>query len=194
MTGFEPPSVLAYAAAVKRSRDSGIKARLVAAYQPVEDIYDPSLWWLDPDLLRDLVSALADLHRDGDPSVVVGIESRGLLLGALVAQHLRVGFVEVRKDEHPKDLGVPLLRRTTPPDYRDRGLTLTMRRKLLHPRDRVLLVDDWIDTGAQATAVTTLVGDAEATWIGCAVVVDALTSGIRQGLAVRSILRVHELP
>jgi adenine phosphoribosyltransferase len=130
----------------------------------------------------------------GEPSVVVGIESRGLLLGALVAQHLRVGFVEVRKDEHPKDLGVPLLRRTTPPDYRDRGLTPTMRRKRLHPRDRVLLVDDWIDTGAQATAVTNLVADAEATWIGCAVVVvDALTSGVRQRLAVRSILRVHEL-
>ncbi len=172
-----------------------LKTRLLAAYQPVDGIFDPSRWWRDPILLRDLAATLAELHADGDVSIVAGVESRGLLLGALVAQHLEVGFVEIRKDEHPEHLGgVELLRRTTPPDYRERGLTLTVRRHLIRPRDRVVLVDDWIETGAQASAVRKLVADAEATWVGAAVIVDALTSALRHQLGVRSLLRVHELP
>jgi adenine phosphoribosyltransferase len=102
-------------------------------------------------------------------------------------------FVEVRKNEHPEAVGEPLLRRTTPPDYRERGLTLTMRRRLVRPRDRVLLVDDWIETGAQATAARSLIEDAEAEWIGVGVIVDALSANIRRDLNVRSLLRVEQL-
>lgn len=172
-----------------------LKKRLLSAYKPVDGIFDPSPWWRDPSLRRDLVAALADLHKPPEPSVVAGIESRGLLVGALVADQLGLGFIEIRKNEHPEDLGgVELLRRTTPPDYRDRGLMLTVRRGLIRPRDRVLLVDDWIETGAQATAVRKLVSDAEAEWVGAAVIVDALTSGERHRLGVRALVRVHELP
>lgn len=42
---------------------------------------------------------------------------------------------------------------TTPPDYHDRHITFGFRRALVQAGDRVLLVDDWADTGATATAV-----------------------------------------
>jgi adenine phosphoribosyltransferase len=175
-------------------RVSDLASRLLDVYRGVDGIYEPSPWWRDPSLLRELVAGLSSLHANARPTVVVGIESRGLLLGPLVAQHLDIGFVEVRKDEHPEDVGEPLLRRTTPPDYRKRGRMLTMRRHLIGPRDDVLVVDDWIETGAQLFAARSLVSDAGAGWIGAAVIVDALSANVRRKLNVLALLRVEQLP
>lgn len=155
---------------------------------------DVTSWWARPDLLAELGPALADLHRDASPSIVVGMASRGTLLGSLVALHLGVGLVEVRKNPHPSTDSDPWHVRTTPPDYRDRHLSLGFRRSLLSSHHRVLVVDDWVDTGAQATAVQQLVGDAGATLVGTAVVVDALEdSALRRRLQVRSLLHVRDL-
>ncbi len=45
----------------------------------------------------------------------------------------------------------------TPPDYLDRSLELALPQQLVGRRDQVLLVDEWIETGAQATAAARLV-------------------------------------
>jgi adenine phosphoribosyltransferase len=55
------------------------------------------------------------------------------------------------------------------------------------------MVDDWIETGAQATAPSRLIDDAGASWAGVATVVDATTAAIRRDLTVRSLLSVREL-
>jgi adenine phosphoribosyltransferase len=144
--------------------------------------------------LRDIGAALAGLHREAAPTVVIGIESSGFVLGPLVAVALDVGFAEIRKDLHPEVAGERLLRRTTTPDYRGKSTTLTLRPNLITPSDRVLLVDDWIETGANATAARDIVSDAEATWVGVVVVVDALPSGTRRQLQVRSLARSSSLP
>lgn len=173
---------------------ANLSTRLLEAYLAPDGYYDPSRWWLDVELMTEIVAALADAHRDSNPTVVVGIESRGQMLGALVAMQLGVGFVEIRKNKHPLGVGEPLLRQTTPPDYKERGLVLTMRRGVVQGRDRVLLVDDWIVTGAQATAARALVGDAEASWVGVSVIVDGAPAAYRQQLGVRSLLRAAQLP
>ena len=154
---------------------------------------DPTAWWLDAHLRADLVDALAGLHRSSSITAVVGVSSRGFILGSLVAATLGVGFVEVRKDQRGDRHGKALLRRTTPPDYAQRDLVLTLRRGLLGARDHVLMVDDWIETGAQATAASRLAQDAGASWFGVAAVVDATTAAVRRALSVRSILSVREL-
>lgn len=153
---------------------------------------DPTGWWLDAGLRGQLADALAVQH-DGPVSHVAGVATRGFILGALVAERLQAGFVEIRKDRRGDAHGKSLLRRSTPPDYADRDLTLTVRRGLLGPRDRVLMIDDWIETGAQATAVARLVEDAGAAWAGITAVVDATTAAVRRDLAVRSLLSVREL-
>lgn len=156
-------------------------------------ISDMSRWWRDGDLLRAIADALAELHSDAQPTVVAGIQSRGYLLGGLVAVTLGVGFVEIEKDLHHEQVAEPVITSTTPADYNDRNLTLGTRRKLMRPKDRVLLVDDWIETGAQATAARTLVEKAEAEWVGVAVIVDALSGAGRRRLNVRGLVREREL-
>ena len=51
----------------------------------------------DAEGFRAAVDAVTDPYRDPRPDVVVGIESRGFILGAAVADRLGVGFVPVRK-------------------------------------------------------------------------------------------------
>ncbi|MEV4050043.1 phosphoribosyltransferase family protein [Amycolatopsis sp. NPDC049688] len=155
---------------------------------------DVTGWWRRPELLANLGPALAGLFADRPPTVVIGPESRGCLLGPLVALHLGVGFVEVRKNRAGCIDSDAWLRRTTPPDYRDRHLSLGFRRRLVGGGDRALFVDDWIETGGQAHGARLLTEDAGATWLGAATVVDALRGNrVRRELDVRSLLHLREL-
>jgi adenine phosphoribosyltransferase len=155
---------------------------------------DVTGWWRDPELLQGMGSALAALFGDAEPTAVIGLEARGFLLGPLVARELAVGFVEIRKDPEAASDSDRWLRRTTPPDYRDRQLTLGVRRDLLNAGDRVVLVDDWIDTGGQALGARRIIDEVNATWLGAAVVVDALDNNtVRRDLGVRSLMHIREL-
>lgn len=151
-------------------------------------------WWRDAALLARLGPALADLFPDANATVVMGTQSRGTLLAALVAAHLGLGLIEVRKNDGPAADSESWRSRTTPPDYRDRHLTLGFPKRLLPAGERVLFVDDWIATGGQALGARGLVEDAGAHWIGASVIVDALTEPqLRRDLTVKSLLHNREL-
>jgi adenine phosphoribosyltransferase len=153
-------------------------------------------WWRDAALLAELGPALAALVSPAQPTVILGPQSRGAMLGALVARELGVGLIEVRKDPERQQLADSdaWVSQATRPDYRDRHLSLGFRRGLLQSGDRAVLIDDWIDTGSQALASEGLVEAAGATWCGAGVIVDGLRdSRIRQQLQLRSLLHVREL-
>ena len=155
---------------------------------------DVTGWWRDADTLQTIGEGLADLFPEASPTVVMGTQSRGSLLGVLTARHLGVGFAEVRKDPSRSADSDAWWETSTPPDYQDRHLRLGLRRSLLQSGDRVLFVDDWVQTGAQVQACHTLVEMSGATWLGAAVVVDGLeTNAPRRALTVRSLLSVREL-
>ncbi|HEU5471222.1 MAG TPA: phosphoribosyltransferase family protein [Actinophytocola sp.] len=154
---------------------------------------DVTGWWRSPEILRDIGPLLAGLAPE-PPTVVLGLESRGFIVGGAVALHLRVGFVEVRKNPERGAASDAWILQTTPPDYRDRHLRLGIKRSLLKSGDRVLLVDDWIDTGSQALATQQIVQQTGATWVGTATIVDALESNnIRRQLNLRSLTHIRDL-
>lgn len=155
---------------------------------------DPTGWWADPTIIRRLGGSLADLFRDEDPTVVLGPQSRGALLGALVAAHLGVGLVELRKDPSPSVDSDRWLLARTPPDYRDLNLLVGAKKEYLGAGHRVLFVDDWIQTGGQAIGGRAVVEQSGATWCGAAVIVDDLSdSRLRRELGARALLNVRDL-
>lgn len=155
---------------------------------------DVTGWWRDAALLARLGPAIANLFPETSPTVVVGTQSRGTLLGALVAGYLGLGLIEIRKNSGPAADSESWRYRTTPPEYRNRQLTLGFPKRLLPAGERVLFVDDWIDTGGQALGARGLVEDAGAHWIGAAVIVDALTEPrLRRDLMVKSLVYGREL-
>ncbi len=156
-------------------------------------VSDRSGWWRDPELLAGIGPALAERFRADEPTVVIGPERSGLLLGPLVANALGVGFAEAYKDISDDVVGDQLRSRTTGPDHRGRTGTLSVRGRWLDPSDRVLIVDDWIETGAQASAIAGIVADAEATYLGAAVILNALPPDATDRLIVRGLLHPSDL-
>ena len=59
--------------------------------------YDITTLLRDPVGLTDAIDGMAEPFRDQQIELVVGIESRGFILGAPVADRLGAGFVPVRK-------------------------------------------------------------------------------------------------
>jgi len=191
---------MAYAAVMQAVDPNEVRFRLRERFtwrgdRTDEDRYaDVTGWWRDSALLGLLGPALAQLFPEATPTVVLGPDSRGSLVGPLVALHLGIGFVEVRKNRTPAGDGDQWIRRTTPPDYRDRHLELGFRRGLIQPADHVLVVDDWIDTGSQARTIRAMVDSVGATWSGLSCIVDALDdSRLRRDLRLRSLLHLRDL-
>lgn len=101
--------------------------------------------------LAELVGRLTEIAAPLDPDLIVGIEARGFILGAALAQALGIGFVPVRK-------AGKLPGRTVGIDYvleygTDR---LELHEGQVPSGSRVLLVDDLIATGGTALAAAQL--------------------------------------
>ena len=100
-----------------------------------------------------LVDDLAALVEPLAFEVVVGIDALGFILGAALALRIQTGFVPIRKGGK-----LPIaVDAAECVDYTGQRKTLELRRDALAPGTRVLLVDEWIETGAQVRAAIQLI-------------------------------------
>ena len=107
-------------------------------------------------LLRFAVDELAREWKDKGITKVIGIESRGFILGAMLADELDAGFIPVRKQGK---LPFTTIRETYDLEYGSD--TIEMHIDAVGPKDRVLIHDDVIATGGTAAATHRLVEFAE---------------------------------
>ena len=98
--------------------------------------------------VTDLLSEKIAAHK---PELIVGIESRGFIFGAALAERLGVGFVPVRK---PGKLPFKTTRETYALEYGTDALE--MHEDAVEKR-RCLIVDDLLATGGTAAATARLV-------------------------------------
>jgi adenine phosphoribosyltransferase len=113
------------------------------------------------------IDALAEPWRGGEVQAVCGIESRGFIFGAALAQKLKVGFVPLRK---PGKLPPPLVEVEYRLEYgSDR---LQVREGALKPGQRTLIIDDVLATGGTLAAARALVEKLGAEPIGAGVVIE----------------------
>lgn len=140
-----------------------------------------------------MTAALAEPFRGSGITKVASIEARGFAIGASVASSLGAGFVAVRKRGaiHPGQK----VRVRTDPDWQGNVNELEVLRATLEPQDRVLIVDDWAETGSQATATRSLIERCGSSYVGLSLLVDQLSDEMRERLApVACIVRYGELP
>ncbi|KAK2881246.1 hypothetical protein Q8A67_018514 [Cirrhinus molitorella] len=133
----------------------------------------PKFAWLDPSRLYCNSQALSDCVRDllrpfqnETIDLVAGIDAMGFILGSAVAITLGKGFLAIRKAGH---LCVET-RTQEYSDYSGREKLMEVRIDMLKPGLRVLLVDQWIETGGTMRAAVKLVEDQGATVVGIAAV------------------------
>ncbi len=131
----------------------------------------------DPAGLRATIGDIVNRYRHVEIDMVVGIESRGFIVGTPVAYELNLGFVPIRKRGK-------LPAETAGLDYEleygsDR---IEIHVDAIKPGDRVLLVDDLIATGGTAQAAVQLIEDMGGIVVECCFVIDLPDVGGRARL------------
>ncbi len=114
--------------------------------------YDVTTLLKDAASLQELSDILYEMYKDKGITKVVGIESRGFIMGPILATRLGAGFVPIRK---PGKLPAETIEESYDKEYgKD---TIQMHKDAIGENDVVLLHDDLLATGGTMIAACKLV-------------------------------------
>ncbi len=100
-----------------------------------------------------LVSDLVAPFDAAEIDLVAGIDALGFILGTAIAIRLGRGFIPIRKGGK-----LPVQAdRVDFVDYTGQSKSLELRAGAVQPEAKILLVDEWIETGAQVKAAAQLI-------------------------------------
>ena len=114
--------------------------------------YDITTLLRDPAGLKATIDLLATPYMGQGIDVVVGIESRGFILGAPVAERIGAGFIPIRK---PGKLPAKAIKEIYDLEYGKDALEI--HADAVEKGQRALIVDDVLATGGTAAAAVGLV-------------------------------------
>ena len=148
--------------------------------------YDVTTLLRDPEGFKLSIDTLSEPYKGQGISLVVGIESRGFILGAAVADRLGAGFVPVRKVGK-----LPSTKIRVSYDLEYGTDSLEMHSDAIDKGQKVLVVDDLLATGGTARATVDLVRQLGGDVAGIAVLIELVALNGRsklQGENVRAVL------
>lgn len=114
--------------------------------------YDVTTLFKNPECLQSIIDKLYEMYKDKGITKVVGIESRGFILGGALAARLGAGFVMARK---PGKLPAETIEETYAKEYGTD--TIQIHKDAIDENDVVLLHDDLLATGGTMAAAYRLV-------------------------------------
>ena len=147
--------------------------------------YDVTTLLRDPQGFRLAIDSLARPFTGRSIDVVVGIESRGFILGGAVADRIGAGFVPVRK---LGKLPSATVRASYALEYGTDSLE--MHTDAVERGQRVLIVDDLLATGGTARATLDLVKQLGGTVEGIAFLIELVALEGRTRLAGENVLAI----
>ena len=106
----------------------------------------------DAEILNFVADSLYEYYKDKKITKVAGIESRGFILGGILASRLNAGFVLIRK---PGKLPADTYQKAYSLEYGEDKLEI--HKDAILPSDIVLLHDDLLATGGSAGAALELI-------------------------------------
>lgn len=114
--------------------------------------YDVTTLLKDSEALRELSDNLYEMYKDKGITKVVGIESRGFIMGPMLAARLGAGFVPIRK---PGKLPADTIEESYTKEYGTD--TIQIHKDAINENDVVLIHDDLLATGGTMVAACNLV-------------------------------------
>jgi len=112
---------------------------------------DVTTLFKDPEILQEIVDGLYEIYKNKGITKVVGIESRGFILGPLLAVRLNAGFIPIRKQGK---LPATVFEESYKKEY---GIdAIQIHRDAINSEDIVLLHDDLLATGGTMQAAVRL--------------------------------------
>ena len=113
---------------------------------------DVTTLFKDSEIMKELTDGLASMYKGKGITKIVGIESRGFIIGPLLADRLNVGFVPIRK---PGKLPAATFEEEYAKEYGTDKIQI--HQDALNENDIVLLHDDLLATGGTMLAAVNLV-------------------------------------
>ena len=154
---------------------------------------DVSTLFKNPDCIREMLNELVRLYRDKGITKVVGIESRGFVMGAMLAEKLGAGFVMCRK---PGKLPGETRTATYLKEY---GYdTIEIHTDAIEANDVVLLHDDLLATGGSMQAAYDLVKQFSPKAVYANFLIELCMEGLEgrkflgKDLDITTLLTIHE--
>ena len=128
---------------------------------------DVTTLFQDPEGFRTVIEILRERYADQEIDAVVGVESRGFIVGAPLALALGCAFIPMRK---PGKLPAATHSETYELEYGTDELHIHV--DAIKPGERVLIIDDLLATGGTARAAARLVRHCEGFIVEAAFIVD----------------------
>jgi adenine phosphoribosyltransferase len=119
----------------------------------------------DANVFSNLIDDLICPFRGMQIDQIVGIDSIGFVLAGATALRIKKPLVVIRKGGK-LPLGRHNLFTTKFSDHSKSDKSFEMNRLLIRPGDRILIVDDWIETGSQMKAAIRLIERAKGHVVG----------------------------
>jgi len=153
--------------------------------KPGINFFDITTLLKDPAGLKATIDALSAPYADAGIDAVVGIESRGFILGSAVARQIGAGFVPVRK---PGKLPAKAIKEVYELEYGKDAIEV--HADAIDKGQRVLIVDDVLATGGTAAATTRLVKQLGGTLHGLAFLIELTFLNGKSKLTGESVFSV----
>ena len=132
----------------------------------------------DAAALRQAIADLAEWVRVKEPTVVLGAEARGFILGPAIAAAVGCGFVPARR---PGKLPPETISASYVLEYGRNSLEL--HPSLIPPGSRVVIHDDVLATGGTVEAICELVERIGGVVVGACFIIDLTFLGGRERLS-----------
>ena len=137
-----------------------LKAQIVAYPDyPKPGILFQDIWPMigNPESMKKITEAFAVRYQDSGIDAIVGLESRGFILGIPLSMELGIPFVPVRKKGK---LPGPVVSASYQKEYGMDVVELSC--SSVQPGQKVLIIDDVIATGGSMKAVLSLISQVQA--------------------------------
>lgn len=141
---------------------------------------------IDTHLLFDVGRELARQFADDGVTKVITAEISGIAPALATAHALNVPIIYARKTR-PVTMTGPVFVEVAPSHTKGRDVFLMVSTEFLGPGDRVLVVDDFLASGATIAALVRLIEHASATLVGIGAAIEKQFEGGREALAYLNV-------
>jgi len=118
--------------------------------------YDVTPVFQNPKVFSNLITDLIKPFHGTKFNVIVGLDALGFVIGGAMAHTLKISFVPMRKGGKLPGIKGTVIR-TSFIDYTKKKKTFEMNKGAIKKGDKVLIVDEWIETGSQIKSAIKLI-------------------------------------
>ena len=152
---------------------------------------------IDPVLCMEMAKELRRLYEGEDINKILTVEASGIALGIMAAYVFDCPLVFAKKSRS-KNISAEVYSAEVPSFTHGNVNTLVVSSQYLGSGDRVLIVDDFLATGAALRGLRDIVGQAGGTVVGCGISVEKVfQEGGNQlraeGLRIESLARIASM-